>query len=138
MTEKEVHLESEAESEEEVETGVTFVTVLNRILKSDRPLSEENPGYLIGFVNFLREEDIPARLENFLPGLTKAAKCWLNASQSRLKHGSLEYLSSLKSQLGTWYEMSLDSTANESLKSCLASYVATNITSVDRDWETTL
>nr|QOD39494.1 NS2 [uncultured densovirus] len=132
MEDKNLHDISESEESEVEEDKILFVTLLSRIIRSQPPLSQIQPGYLIGFTKFLENQDrIPAQLENCLPGLIRAAKQWQNATSNRLKKGVIEYLSSVKGLMGTWFEMSFDSRTMQSLKTLLDAYKEMDITEED-------
>ena len=111
---------------------ITFAALLRRILNSQIPLSQQHPGYLLGFVNMLETEDnLPVELDNSLHGLQKAAKIWNNGIGKASKQGVIEYLQSCKGLMGTWFEMSFASTTMENIKTLLTAYNEMNITKED-------
>ncbi|ARI46482.1 NS2 [Ambidensovirus CaaDV1] len=123
-----------SESEEEIldEGKIQFASLLNRILQAQPPLSQDHPGFLIGFVKYLEtQDDLPTEIENCLRGLIKAGKIWSNATPSRLKKGVIEYLESCKSLMGTLFETSFDSRVMKSLKTFLDAFKEMNITEED-------
>nr|QRQ90274.1 MAG: hypothetical protein 2 [Parvoviridae sp.] len=124
-------------SEEETEltedtTKIQFPAILNRILTSYLPLSQEHPGYLIGFAKYLETQDhLNPQLENCLVGLIKAGRLWKNATPNRLKKGVIEYIENSKSLMGNSLETSIDFKAMKSLRSLLESYKEMDITAED-------
>ena len=118
---------SEPESEEEMETPentlemgevkVPFKTLLYKVLTSNPPLSETEPGYLLMFVNFLQEEDdLPVQLENLIPYLRRMGQIWNNNTQKATRLGVLEYLENAKSLTAGSFGTSFDSTTIKTLK----------------------
>jgi hypothetical protein len=132
-----VEKENISESEEELvmleEKGkIQFASLLNRILLAQPPLSQEHPGFLIGFVKHLEnQEEIPAQLENCLRGLIKAGKVWNNATPTRLKNGVIDFLENSKGLMGNLFETSFDSKVMKSLKTFLDAFKEMNITKED-------
>nr|QOD39557.1 NS2 [uncultured densovirus] len=128
---EESDVEEVSEEEERVE-GVSFSALLNRILQNNPPLSETSPGYLLGFVNMLQtEEHLPAKIENCLHGLLKAAKTWNNNIGKASKKGVIEYLESCKTLMGNLFETSFDLKTLESFKTFLTAYNEMDITEED-------
>lgn len=139
MTDKEHYVsaseeESDVEEEKVEKTGekVKFISLINRIMQNQPPLSQEEPGYLLGFVKYLEQQDhLPAELENCLHGLLKTGKVWMNATSNRLKKGVLEHLTSCKGLLGSSLEMSFDLKVMQNLKTLLESFKTMEITKED-------
>nr|QUS52537.1 NS2 [Mute swan feces associated ambidensovirus 3] len=134
-------VESDVENVEEVEEveveekggegKVTFEMLLNIILESNEPLSQQTPGYLKGFLNSMKEEEVPVELERCRPGLSKAVRTWNANTGKALKQGVIEYLKRCKGQMGSSFEMSFDSKVLKNLKSLLKSYKEMGITEED-------
>ena len=130
--EKSYASESEEETMKESETKIQFASLLNRILLAQPPLSQDHPGFLIGFVKYLEtQEDLPSDLENCLRGLMKAGKVWNSATPNRLKKGVIEYLESCKGLMGSLFETSFDSRVIKSLKIFLDAFKEMSITKED-------
>lgn len=117
---------------EEPPYRITFAAILNRILQNKLHLSDTHPGYLMGFLTLLQEEDnLPEEIENSLRGFQKAAKIWNNAIGKASKKGVIEYLESCKGLMGSWFAMSFDSKTLESMKTFLDAYAEMDITEED-------
>jgi hypothetical protein len=130
-TELEVDSEENEESKEETEK-IEASAILRRILNSQLPLSQNHPGYLVGFLNMLEtEEELPAQLENALLGFQKAVKLWSYNTGRASKKGVIEYLQSCKNQTGNLFETSFDSKILESVKTFLNAYKKTTVTEED-------
>lgn len=111
---------------------ITFAAVLRRIIQNHLPLSQQHPGYLLGFIMMLQAEDnLPTELENSLHGFQKAAQIWNNGIGKASKKGVIEYLESCKSLMGNWFAMSFDVTTLESVKTFLGAYNGMDITEED-------
>lgn len=132
-TEDEVSASEEDEAEEKkTEQEVTFQTLLGKILKNEVPLSETEPGYLLGFVELLNiQDDLPAELENCLLGLEKAGKIWNFNIGKTLKKGALEYIMHCKSLMAGWLGTLFTLTTLRKLKDYLNVYKEMNITEED-------
>ena len=112
---KESEMSGSEESEEETtlvvseEKTIKFATILHKILQSQLPLSEDHPGYLLGFVNMLEAEDnLLPELENSLRGFQKVAKTWSFNIGKASKRGVIEYLESCKGLMGNLFETYYD------------------------------
>jgi hypothetical protein len=116
----------------EINDRVQFRSVLHRILESNLPLSNQNPGYLLGFLNMVKsEEEISNEIENCLPFLLKAAKTWSYNTSKASKKGVNEYLESCKGLMASSYAMCFGSTIKKSLKTLLESYKQIDISEED-------
>nr|QOD39607.1 NS2 [uncultured densovirus] len=135
---KESEMSGSEESEEETtlvvseEKTIKFATILHKILQSQLPLSEDHPGYLLGFVNMLEAEDnLLPELENSLRGFQKVAKTWSFNIGKASKRGVIEYLESCKGLMGNLFETYYDLKTLESVKTFLNAYREMEITEED-------
>nr|QOD39503.1 NS2 [uncultured densovirus] len=131
-------LEEMTDSEEEtmevlsVRKEISMATMMDKILQSNPPLSQEQPGYLLGFVNMLDgEQNLPSELENSLRGFRTMGKIWSYNTTKAIKKGVIEYLESCKGLTGILFATSFDLKTLERLKILLAVYVETNTTAED-------
>nr|QOD39485.1 NS2 [uncultured densovirus] len=130
-------LEEVTDSEEELEMTsvrkeIAMATMMDKILQSNPPLSQEQPGYLLGFVNMLDgEQNLPSELENSLRSFRTMGKIWSYNTTKATKKGVIEYLESCKGLTGTLFAMSFDLKTLEKLKILLGVYTETSTTVED-------
>nr|ARI46486.1 NS2 [Ambidensovirus CaaDV2] len=118
------------ENELEVTKGISMETVLQKILNNQKPLSLEQPGYLRGFINLLKNEEIQ-ELETCIRILEKISKTWQNNTSKASKIGVVEFMKQSSKAMATSLATSLDSSQARNFTKCLSAFKEIDITRED-------